>query len=223
MSSNRWEAEQETKERAHNNAVRELAETRHWAKEYITEAEVEGVPPYRTLINENPPVPGNIHGRRNWRPPSWGDALRGLHAYTLDLWTEVRPYQDRLSDDWDDEIAEIRIPYPGGWSDEETGRFNQTYEQRGVSYKSKKITMKNLSENWRFQSITLACRNGERVIPRQEKIYLPAIACRIIYEKLNDSLRELGLLAEVREREGHATDPGVPDDIDDWGYYDVDE
>lgn len=219
MSTNRYEAEQETKERSHNNAVRELAQSRHETKEFLTHAEVEGAPPYQTIINPDPPTPGQINGRSRWQPPRWADAVRGLHAATLEYWTEVKPYRSRVMNKWEDPVAKIPHPRPGEW-ETQYQRFNQEFDQRGVDYSTAEITLKELGQNWRFQNIVLACRHDEGVTTRQEKIYLPPVACRAIYEELNDILEELGLSAEVREIEAHATDPGVPDDIDDWGIED---
>lgn len=216
MSANRWEAEQETKERAHNNAVREIARSRHWTKEYLTEAEVEGVPPLQTIINPMPPAPGLLNGRFDYQPPSWADSLRGLHAAMLEFWTEVKPYRERISTDWSETTVTVQVPKQGEWKRRQQ-QFNQEFEQRGVILSWAEVTMEDLAEQWRFQSISLACREDGQVTTRQEKIYLPPAACRTFYEELNAALLELGLLAEVREIEGHATDPGVPDDIEDWG------
>lgn len=218
MSSNQYEAEQETKQQSHNNAVRELANSRNRLKEALTMAELDGVPPYRTVINNAPPNPNDIMG--GFHSPPWSESLRSCHAAALEFWAEVKPYRANAMDKWQAELAVVNVPIEGEWTTEGR-RHRGSIRRRGLDYKPVSVTLKDLGE-WRFHQLTLVMESAEERKERAEKVFLPPAACNHVYQQLNSVLEEIGLLAEVREKEAHDKDPGVPNDVNEWKQYEED-
>lgn len=218
-SNNRYEAGQETKQQAHGNAVRELAKSRHRAKQALTQAEVQGAPPFATVVNEKPPEPNVLAGSHDYTPPDWASALRAAHAATLEYWSELKPYRDRAQERWETPLIEAPYPKTGDW----VGRRRQqlpAIQVRPLEYVSTVVRLADLG-TWRFQQVILAAKHpqpmrGTETIRRPEKVYLPLVACQHAYQQLNDILEEIGLAAEVREASGTDADPGVPDDVEAW-------
>lgn len=216
---NSYEAREETKQRAHSNAVRELADSRSKLKDAITLAESEGVPPYRTLVNPYPPTDAGLNG--GMRTPQWGETLRLCHATALEFYSEVEPYKHHHPKLWEEELITVNFPQVNGTVTEERRHQNPDIEKSHIEYREMPLTLDSLSK-WRCQEILLSCQykkkfEGKQTRSRREKILLPIAACDSIYRQLNKVLERLSLLAEIREEGAADTDPGQPDDIDVWG------
>lgn len=212
MSSNRYEAEKETREQAHSNSVRSLGESRQRLKQALTMAEGNDVPPFRTVLNTNPPTMNDITGGHT--QPYWADALRTTHAAALEFWDECRPYRKHALAKWQEDLCQVQYPKEGNYT-AESKRHGAPVQRRGLDYETTTISLDGLGW-WRFRQVALACKKRDETKERIEKVYLPPIASHSVFEQLLDVLEELGLGAEVREAEGHDRDPGVPQDIDAW-------
>lgn len=197
------------------SAIQQLDDVKMTTKKAITKAEADGVPPYRMVVNQNPPTGRDIRG--DFTPPGWAKTLRFAHAAVLAYWSEIRPFRRHAPDLWTEDLAELEHPVEGEWQSQER-RNMPNAEVRPLDHRDITLSLDSLG-HFRSTQVPVSAREnrrrgGSEVEIRAEKVYLPMVGIHAAYNQINDIRKHVGLTVDVGAGDRPAEDGSAPWETD---------